>query len=187
MNSDHVSQLIKDYLSEKNYVAACLSLKNIEIDDMDKYEVTGEVAKCVVADLASEKNREKVLYLRSVLIWLFKDVPGLASVYREQLRLASNAANPVRDFVRGVQTFSDMATGGKSADIEETVDDIAENLRPEAIQEKVKDFFSQAGVDIDEGIKKATDFFDSLSGRPKREEERPTDDADRRPESTDDE
>ena len=162
MGDENVSQLVKDYLREKNYLAACLTLKNIELDDIDKYELTGEVAKYVVSDLASEKNREKVLYLRSVLVWLFKDVPGLASVYREQLRMASGTHNPVRDFVRGVQTFSDIATGGKSVDMEETVDDIAENLKPEAIQEKVKDFFSQAGVDIDEGIKRASDFFDAL-------------------------
>lgn len=176
MNNEHVLQLVKDYLKEKNYLAACLTLKNIEMDDIDKYELTGEVAKYVVSDLAAEKNREKILYLRSVLVWLFKDVPGLASVYREQLRMASGTPNPVRDFMRGVQTFSDLATGGKSVDVEEAVDGMSEALKPEAIQEKVKDFFSQAGVDIDEGIKRATDFFEAFgTGRKTGEDSDPRD------------
>ena len=33
------------------------------------------------------------------------------------------------------------------------------------IQEKVRDFFSQAGVNIDDGIKRAQEFFDNLAGR----------------------
>ena len=165
MEIEDVMFKLRGYLKEQNYIAACLFLKNEELPDDARYEATGEVAKGVIDDLASEKNKEKILYLRSILVWLFKDIPGLASVYREQLRLASDNPNIVRDFMKGVRTFSDIATGGASETVGEKVDDMAENLRPEAIQEKVKDFFSDAGLDIDEGIKKAQDFFDTLSGR----------------------
>jgi hypothetical protein len=169
MEIDDVMFKLRGYLEEQNYVAACLFLKNEELPDDARYETTGEVAKRVIDDLALEKNKEKILYLRSILVWLFKDVPGLASVYREQLRLASDGPNVVRDFMRGVRTFSDLATGGET--VGEKVDDMTENLKPEAIQEKVKDFFSDAGLDIDEGIKKAQDFFDNLSGRRQENEE----------------
>lgn len=161
MDTSEILAKVEGYLEDKNYLAACLFLKNEEAPDDARYELTGEVAKFVVNDLAAERNKEKILYLRSVLVWLFKDVPGLASVYREQLRLASGGGNPIRDFVRGVRTFTEFGSGGES--FEEKVDDVADNLRPEVIQEKVKDFFSQAGANFDDGIKKAQDFFDNLS------------------------
>jgi hypothetical protein len=165
---------LQGYLEDKNYVAACLFLKNEGMPEDALYEITGEVARKVVDDLASEKNKEKILYLRSILGWLFKDVPGLATVYREQLRLASGGSGIMRDFARGFRDFADVTTGGAS-------EEVADNLRPEVIQEKVKEFFSQTGVDIDDGIKKARDFFDTLAGRKSSEK----DDAPR--DATDDE
>ncbi len=158
MDKEDIMFKLKGYLEDRNYIAASLFLKNEEIPDDTRYEITGEVAARVVLDLASEKNKEKILYLRSILVWLFKEVPGLAPVYREQLRLASGNLSPMRDFLRGVRNFADVTTGGTS-------EEVADNLRPEVIQEKVKDFFSQAGVDIDDGIRKAQSFFDSLAGR----------------------
>jgi hypothetical protein len=164
MDYDDIMFKMRGYLEDRNYVAACLFLKNEELDEQVRYEITGEVAKQVVNKLAVEKNKEKVLYLRSMLVWLFKDVPGLATVYREQLRLASDSPNIMRDFMRGMRTFADVATGGESEAFGDKVEEAADNLRPEAIQEKVKDFFSDAGIDVDEGIKKAKDFFDGLAG-----------------------
>ena len=165
MDKEDIMFKLKSYLEDRNYIAASLFLKNEEIPDDTRYEITGEVAARVVDDLATEKNKEKILYLRSILVWLFKDVPGLASVYREQLRLASGNPGLMRDFLRGVRNFADVTTGGASESMNEKAEEVADNLRPEVIQEKVKDFFSQAGVDIDDGIKKAQDFFDSLAGR----------------------
>ena len=164
MEIEDIMFKLRGYLEEQNYVAACLFLKNEELPDGLRYEATGEVAKRVIDDLASEKNKEKMIYLRSILVWLFKDIPGLASVYREQLRLASDNPNIVRDFMRGVRTFTGAATAGGSETLGDRVDDLADNLRPEVIQEKVKDFFSDAGLDIDDGIRKAQDFFDTLAG-----------------------
>ncbi|MBT3275073.1 MAG: hypothetical protein HN368_18105 [Spirochaetales bacterium] len=161
MEKADIMEKVEGYLEEKNYLAACLYLKNEDLPDESRYELTGEVAKYVVEDLASERNKEKILYLRSVLVWLFKDIPGLASVYREQLRLASGGPNLMRDFVRGVRNFSEFGSGAET--FEEKIDDVTDNLKPEVIQEKVKDFFSQAGTNFDDGIKKAQDFFDNLS------------------------
>lgn len=165
MDYDDIMFKLRGYLEEQNYIGACLFLKNEELPDDARYEITGEVAKQVVDRLSVEKNKEKILYLRSILVWLFKDVPGLATVYREQLRLASGDGNIMREFMKGARTFADVATGGESEAFGEKVEDVAENLRPDVIQEKVKDFFSDAGIDVDEGIKKARDFFESLSGR----------------------
>jgi hypothetical protein len=165
MEKDDIMFTLHGYLEDKNYIAACLYLKNEEIETEVKHEITGAVATRVIDDLSQETNREKILYLRSILVWLFKDVPGLATVYREQLRLASGSQAFMRDLFRGARSFVDAATGGTSESVGEKVEEAADNLRPDVIQEKVKDFFSQAGVDVDDGIKKAQDFFDSLAGR----------------------
>jgi len=158
VDKEEIMSKLKGYLDDNNYIAAVLLLKNEDIPDDTRYEITGEVAAQIIDDIGSEKNRERVLYLRSILAWLFKDVPGLASVYREQLRNATGNQVLMREFIRGIRNFADVTTDGVS-------EEVADNLRPDAIQEKVKDFFSQAGVDIDDGIKKAQDFFDNLSGR----------------------
>ncbi len=164
MDTDDIMFKLRGYLEDQNYVAACLCLKKEELPDDAHNEMAGEIAKHVVDSLASEKNKEKIVYLRSVLVWLFKDIPGLASVYREQLRMASDNPNIVRDFMRGVRTFTDAATGGESESLSGKIDEATENLRPEAMQEKVKEFFSDAGLDIGDGIQKARDFFDNLAG-----------------------
>ena len=181
MDKEDIMYKLQGYLEDKNYVAACLYVKNEEIPDDTKYEITGEVATRVIDDLAVEKNKEKILYLRSIMVWLLKDVPGLAAAYREQLRLASGSQRIMRDFLNGVRTFADVTTGGVSESVHDKAEEVAENLNPDAIQEKVKDFFSQAGVNLDDGIKKAQDFFDNLAGRRQHEtdgEPRDVDDMD---------
>ena len=165
MEKDDIMFKVQGYLEDKNYIAACLYLKGEEIPDDGKYEITGEVATRVIDDLAAEKNREKILYLRSILVWLFKEVPGLATVYREQLRLASGGQGMMRDFLQGVRTFADAATGGASESVHEKAEEVADSVNPEVIQEKVRDFFSSAGVNLDDGIRRAQQFFDSLAGR----------------------
>jgi hypothetical protein len=164
MDYDDIMFKLRGYLEDQNYVAACLFIKKEDIPEDARNEISGEVAKHVVENLATEKNKEKIIYLRSILVWLFKDIPGLASVYREQLRLSADNANMMRDFVRGVRNFADVATGGESESLGEKIDEATENLKPEAMQEKVKDFFSDAGIDLDDGMKKARDFFDTLAG-----------------------
>lgn len=164
MDYDDVMFKLRGYLEDQNYVAACLFIKKEEVPADARDEISGEVAKRVVDSLATEKNKEKITYLRSILVWLFKDIPGLASVYREQIRLSTDYPNMMRDFMRGVRTFADVATGGESESLGEKIDEAAESLKPDAVQEKVKDFFSDAGIDIDDGMKKARDFFDSFTG-----------------------
>lgn len=165
VDRDDIMFKLHEYLADRNYIAACLYLKNEEVLEDTKHEMTGVVSSRIIDDLSVEKSREKILYLRSILVWLLKDIPGLATVYREQLRLASGNQAFMQDIFRGVRNFADAATGGASETVNEKVEEAARNMRPEVIQEKVKDFFSQAGVDIDDGIRKAQAFFDSLAGR----------------------
>ena len=165
MEKEDIMFKLQGYLEDRNYIAACLYLKKEDIPEDIKYEITGEVASRVVDDLATEKNREKILYLRSILVWLFKDLPGLASAYREQLRLASGNQRFVNDILRGVRSFADAATGGASETVQEKAEEVADNLNLDEIQEKVKDFFSGAGVNLEDGVKRAQEFFDNLAGR----------------------
>ena len=78
-----------------------------------------------------------------------------------------------------VRFFEDL--GAKEApDAEETVErvkDFSEKLKEkgEDFQEQVKDFFAQSGIDLDEGMKRAGEFFDTISGRDPRSDDGPKD------------
>ena len=88
--------------------------------------------------------------------------------------------------LQGIKTLGDLAAGkadpaavGEDAaeNVRRGFEHVAEDFQPENIQEKVRDFFSRTGVDIDDGIKKAADFFGSLgTPREEKKEETPTQD-----------
>lgn len=176
MENEERIGIIEGLLEEGNYLAACLHLKDGELDSADRYDLTGRVAIRIMNDLASQKNREKIMFLRSILVWLFKDIPGLSYLYREQLRLASGGANPLADAAKGLQwlsgLFSQGAGTGQSPrdtmeDIKQTVEDAAEGATGKSVQDQLNEMLSQAGEGVEEGIRKAADFFSSLGGGPK--------------------
>lgn len=172
MSTDQLENRIEDLLNEKNYLAACLLLKNSSAEGEESYDISGKVVARILDDLSAEKNKEKSLFLRSLLIWVFRDLPGLSSIYREQLRSASGTAGPFGDIWKNLRMFSDVMSGEKSAssvaedaaeNIKQHVKDAADNLNADTFTEKVKDFFSSSGIDLDDGLKRATDFFESLN------------------------
>ena len=172
MNTEDRVFHIDELLSEGNYLAACLHLKDAEVGSDSRNDLTGRIAKRVIEDLASERNKEKITFLRSVLVWLFKDIPGLSSVYREQLRVSSGVPNPLDDLFGGLKVLrglSNLGRGGASTaaeDIKDNIDEAAERVRDGSAQEQFNEFLSRAGENVEEGIRKAADFFNSLGGNP---------------------
>jgi hypothetical protein len=161
MTDEEITGRINELISEKNYIGAYLLLKDTEIEQAAKYDLTGRIVTDIIDDLTSEKNREKIAYLRSILVWIFRDVPGLSSVYREQLRLSSGGGTPVADFLKGIRTFGDL--NDKFDTIKDRVEEAADSPEVNDFQDKLKDFFSQAGVEVEQGLKRATEFFDNLN------------------------
>lgn len=121
------SRLIRD----GNYLGAGMLLKGRELSAEEESELAGELAGAIVDELSRldrRQDRERILYLRSVLGWLMRDIPGLSSLYREQLQAAEGApTGPMADLYRNFRTFADVASGRKK--FSEGAEETAENLR----------------------------------------------------------
>jgi len=170
---------VKRLLDESNYVAVGMLIRNSTADEAERYEAVGLAVAAVMAELSVERNRERIIFLRTMLSWFFREAPGLSSLYREQLRMIHGRPSPWQDISNIARFLGDLgagaaggggSAGGAAPDAEETAErvrDFSERLRErgEDFQEQVKDFFSQSGIDLDEGMKRANEFFDSISGR----------------------
>jgi hypothetical protein len=118
-------------LRDGNFLGAGMMLKNRTMSEEEEAERAGELAGAIVDELSRldrRQERERILYLRSVLGWLLRDIPGLSSLYREQLQAAEGGSTgPMADIYRNFKTFSDVAAGRKK--FSEGAEEAAENLR----------------------------------------------------------
>lgn len=162
-------------IAERNYVAAYLAIKDSGLSDVERHEYTGTLVTKIVDELGecSRRNeRERVTYLRSLLAWIFRDVPGLSSLYREQLRLANTKGDFASDVYQGFKSFNEIAGGrkGVAEGIEETVDqvrrnleDAADNFRSGDTSESVRSFVSAAEAGIRDGLTQMGRLFEQLN------------------------
>jgi hypothetical protein len=165
---------VKRLLAEANYVAVGMMIRASEAPDRMRYEALGLAVDSVVSALETEKQRERIVYLRTMLSWFFREAPGLSSLYREQLRLIHGRSG-WQDLSNIARFFTDLSSGGSSSEsFEERASSAKEfterfKEKSEDVQEQVKDFFTQSGIDLDEGLRRAGDFFETISGgKPKR-------------------
>ena len=164
---------INRLLGENNYIAVGMLIRKSDIADGEKFEALGLAVSSVVDALSGEKNRERIVYLRSILSWFFREAPGLSHLYREQLRLIHGKSSAWQDFSNVFRFFKDLggdtskSEGATASDTYEKAKDFSERLKGkgEDFQEQVKDFFAQSGIDLDDGIKRANEFFDNLPSR----------------------
>jgi hypothetical protein len=116
---------------EGNFLGAGMMLKHRTLSEEDEAERAGELAGAIVEELSSldrRQDKERILYLRSILAWLFRDIPGLSSLYREQLQAAEGApTGPMSDLYRNLRNFADVASGRKK--FSEGAEETAENMR----------------------------------------------------------
>ncbi|MEW5815810.1 MAG: hypothetical protein AB1798_10515 [Spirochaetota bacterium] len=158
-----------------NYLAAYLKIKNLPEDDPKKDELAGRVVMKIVEDLGNAQKKdaeEKVFYLRSLLIWIFKDVPGLSLIYRDQLKSSRKSSQPVLDFFNTLKEIGErpLQPQDVAQKIEETVlnikqniDDAAQRLNNDEVREQVRDLFTLAETGVREGLKQVSDIIDMIA------------------------
>jgi hypothetical protein len=186
----HVTRLIH----ESNYVGAYLYLKDVELEKDDRYELVGMLATAVADEISQTRrdDKERIYFLRSVLAWILRDVPGLSALYREQLREQHGGNDLLSAVSRGMRNIGDMATGRKrvSEGIQDAadeakrgLDDAAQSIRSGEAKERLNDFLSSAEGGIRKGLDQLGEFFRELneqqeSASPTRPEEATDQEAD---------
>lgn len=162
----HLTRLITD----KNYLGAQLYLKQAELETEERNELLGMLAASVVDELSRTRreDRERIVYLRSVLAWILREIPGLGSLYREQLRGAVGGADLLSEMARGFRNFGDVASGRKSVgdglneaadDARRNFEDTAERFRSGESGDRVNEFISGAEKGIRQGLDQLGEFF----------------------------
>lgn len=162
----HLTRLISD----RNYLGAQLYLREAELESEERNELLGMLATAVVDELSRTRrdDRERIVYLRSVLAWILREVPGLGSMYREQLRGASGGGDVVSQFARGLRTFGDVAAGRTSVsdaadEARHNFEDATERFRSGESSEQVNDFLSSAEKGIRDGLDQLGAFFQAMN------------------------
>ncbi|GAB6091286.1 hypothetical protein [Spirochaeta dissipatitropha] len=168
-------------MEEKNYLAAILLLREIPQYSEDRQELPGLIAERLIEEIdsLSREKKERRLYLRSLLQMLMREVPGLAAIYRDQVRASSGENDPMQQVYKNVKNWSDVASGKKS--FRDGVDDTAENvqqgfeqagesIRSGEFSENLKGFFNVAEQGIQSGLKTLDSFFQGSSVEKKPQE-----------------
>lgn len=179
----HLNRLITD----RNYLGAQLYLREAELESDERNELIGALATAVVDELSRTRrdDRERLVYLRSVLAWVLREVPGLGSLYREQLRSATGRTDLFSEVTRGFRNIGDVASGRKSMsegfqdaadDARRNFEDASERWRSGESGDQVNEFLSSAEKGLRQGLDQLGAFFRSLN-----EERAETHDADDRP------
>lgn len=162
---------VRRLIEEKNYVGAGLAIRSTTAPEAERNEAIGLAVAAVIGEIDNEKNRERVVYLRSLLSWYFKEAPGLSYLYREQLKMAhGRGGTDLNSIFRFFRDIGASIAPGSAPDMDETaekVKDFSERFRErgEDFQDQVKDFFAQSGIDLDEGMRRASDFFEGFTKR----------------------
>ncbi len=167
---------VQRLISERNYLGAQLYLKDADIASEERNELYGVLAAALVDELSRTRrdDRERVVYLRSVLAWVLREIPGLGSVYREQLRAVTSGNDPLSGISRGIRNFGDIASGRKSVgeglaeaaeDARRTFEDAADQLREDEPSDQVGDFLSAAEKGIRGGLEQLGEFFRAMNER----------------------
>lgn len=161
-------------MSDRNYLGAQLYLKDAELDDDERNELLGMLASGVVDELSRTRrdDRERIVYLRSVLAWILREVPGLGSMYREQLRQVSGSNDLLSQFTRGIRNFGDVAAGRKSVgegfneaadDARRNFEDVTDRMRSGESGDQVSEFLSSAERGIRQGLDQLGAFFRAMN------------------------
>jgi len=166
----HLTRLITD----RNYLGAQLYLKQAELDAEERNELFGMLATAVVDELSRTRrdDRERIVYLRSVLAWILREIPGLGSLYREQLRGSAGGTDLLSEMARGLRNFGDVATGRKSVgeglneaadDARRNFEDTAERFRSGESGDRVNEFITGAEKGIRQGLDQLGEFFRAMN------------------------
>jgi hypothetical protein len=168
----HVTRLIEN----SNHLGAYLYLKDAGLEHEEYVELVGELAGAVVNELSGTRreDKERIYFLRSILAWILRDVPGLGSLYREQLRESRSGAGAglLGSVARGVRNAGDVATGKKSVseglqdaaeDVRQNMEDAADSVKSGEAGAKLNEFLNSAETGVRQGLDQLGDFFRTLN------------------------
>ncbi|MBN1646689.1 MAG: hypothetical protein JW874_01535 [Spirochaetales bacterium] len=159
-------------LAEGNYIAAYSNLKEEKLERNERNELAGLMVNDILKDLDAQpakNNPERRKVLRSLLLWIFRDYPGLAQIYKSQIRagasenrnllsLLGDLSNPETAKERVSEEMDNLMDN-----VRQNLDDTAEDIKSGRAQDKVRDFIDQAETNIREGIRNLADIFESLN------------------------
>jgi hypothetical protein len=176
MNQEEKRGYVGQLIDSGNYLAAIICIKELA-EDYLKAELMGKLVNRITDEMntyTTRRNQEKILYLRSLLMWIFRDFPHLGRLYREQLNASQQPANPF-NLLNGLKNLGSAPLDRQemAENLEDTVDSIKQNIEDATesvkngeVEDKINDFFSQAGNEIKKGIKGLSDFFGNISKKP---------------------
>lgn len=149
-------------IADKNFLGAWVMLKESRIRKNQEARYVGSLANSLVEEITLARksdDRERVAYLRSLLAYVLKDFPGLASLYREQIK-GSGALVP--DGIQDVwQEFNDILAGRKGLD--EAFKQRVEEARARVERDSGLDgFIKEAQQGISKGFEGFKSFVDGL-------------------------
>lgn len=154
MNTEQ-NKFFIDLIADRNFLGAAQYLKEFSLDGGERSALMAKVIDALVTALDSARSnndRERAVYLRSLLAWLLRDYPGLAAMYREQVRIATGNDAVLPDLLRGIRNAGDVFTGRKT--VQEGVHDASEPL---------ENLGGQAGELLKEGLNQIGEFFAGFS------------------------
>jgi hypothetical protein len=165
MNKEQ-QQFLNDLLHQKNYLGAYQYLRELDIEKAERSASIGLVVTAIVEDLSVQprQSRERVIYLRSVLSYVFKEYPGLTSLYREQLRVAQGKDDLISEVFKGFRNVADVATGRKT--VNEGVEEAAEDMK-DGFERSTGSSFDDLGKNAEkalrDGLEQVGNFFAGLN------------------------
>jgi hypothetical protein len=170
----HVTRLIEN----SNHLGAYLYLKDAGLEHEEYVELVGELAGAVVDELSRTRrdDKERIYFLRSILAWILRDVPGLGSLYREQLRESrgGGGAGILGSVTRGFRNAGDVATGKKSVSegLQDVADEVRQNMESAADSvnsgetgSRLNEFLNSAESGVRQGLDQLGDFFRTLNDK----------------------
>ena len=151
----------------ENWLGAWTYVKAKVNDKTEESVLIGTLANGLQKSLSAARqkdDKERMAYLRSLLAWTLRDYPGLASLYREQLRPSGIPGIPdgLQDIWRD---FGDIISGRKTIDenFQEKLRDAASHLSPDInTAENLSKFAKNAEQELNKGIAGLRSFLGSL-------------------------
>lgn len=163
---------IDGYIKDGNHLAAYQYIKDATIPRELLTEYTGKIVNAIIEELGrGTGSRDRTLYFRSLLVYIFEDIPGLARIYQRQLRLVEESRNSF-DLLKNIRSLVDASRDkdelkAKLDDviggIKEKIDDTTEDIKDGTAQQNIENFFHIAGEGIKEGIRQFSSFVRNIS------------------------
>jgi hypothetical protein len=170
MNQDNVTfdrDRFESLIKEGNHLGAWSLLKAARLDRTEESILVGLLANSLVASIAASRgqdNREQQAYNRSLLAYILKDWPGLASLYREQTRQSIPTFLP--DNIQDLwQEFSDVLSGRKTLDesFRQRMEEARQKAREYGVEtDPLRDFARDAERELRRGAEEMKDFLKNI-------------------------